>query len=308
MSAVPAAHCAARPWKPIVVSHKLSVTGGFTNKPHFVSAIELHDGGGIVNFVEVTKNSEWFLKSAGGNDTQKGHVKRVRILDMLETAVAAEATVVQGAGASRDAGDVDPMDALDVHVPADLPKPKKNKKKHEVVTVQMPLRPYDDAAPRVDVSVYFSGKNGKKLLVRSDHIPWLMAYAADEIHHQGVAPAAVAAPARPANCTAVADLNVEWNFQSTAWEAEFIGGPHRGVKRRFSPQLFSNSARWERVVQADAPVDEKKSCAKRMVIDWCKSIVTGDVANFESEWDLGPPAAAASSTSSDDGSPAAVAA
>ena len=310
MAIVPAAHTANRPWKPLAIQSKLTVTGGFTNRTHTLTTLDLHDGGDVVHFVEVTKNAEWFLKSAGGNDTQKGHVKAVTILDKIEVAVQSHidgnSTGSAVAGDSQDSAEVDPMDMLD-----DLEhdntstsrKPKSKKAKHEIVTVHMSSRPYDPDAPDVAVSVYYSGRNGKKLLVRSDNLPWLLAYAADEVHYQGVSPIAVADEPRRANCAAVAGLNVEWNFQQRTWEAEFVEGHHRGTKRKFSPDLFDTAGRWEKLQRKcgpdaddafkDTPLLEKQRRARHMLIHWCKAITNDATDAFEAEWDLGSAAVAA---------------
>ena len=82
--------------------------------------------------------------------------------------------------------------------------------------------------------------------MRCDDLHWLIAYAADELHFQGVVcDGRGDIYNKSANCPAVADLNVEWDFQSKTWRAEFVDGEFRGQEKCFSPSERTG-ARWEK--------------------------------------------------------------
>ena len=75
-----------------------------------------------MRFVEVVKNTEWFLKGAGGSKCQKGQMTCVKVLDDLRKhmeaildAAVADSDTPDAAVADSDtvADEVDPMNALD---------------------------------------------------------------------------------------------------------------------------------------------------------------------------------------------------
>ena len=68
---------------------QISIYGGLSNKPYNLKTLEVNHTDPTTNvlvatsFVEVNKNSEWFLKLVGGIACHKGGCKAVRILDDL---------------------------------------------------------------------------------------------------------------------------------------------------------------------------------------------------------------------------------
>ena len=85
------------------------------------------------------------------------------------------------------------------------------------------------------------------LYLRVDCLNWLLSYAADELHFQGVPCNPLAAEdQKVANCAAVAGLNLEWDFWKKAWLAEFVEGPLKGVKKSFAI-LDYNAKLWARM-------------------------------------------------------------
>ena len=75
----------------------------------------------------------------------------------------------------------------------------------------------------------------RNLFLGVDSIDWLLAYAADEFHFQGVVPACPAPTAHPVgNCAAVAGLYLEWDFSANKWEAQFLEGPFAGRTKHMS--------------------------------------------------------------------------
>ena len=134
--------------------------------------------------------------------------------------------------------------------------------------------------------------------MRCEDLNWLIAYAADELYFQGVVcDGRGDIYNKSANCPAVADLNVEWDFQSKTWRAEFVEGDFRGQKRCFSPSDHTD-ARWEKMQRilipctdstlTDATPATKRKVAKEFVSHWCGSILRGDHAAFETEFCLTP--------------------
>ena len=96
-----------------------------------------------------------------------------------------------------------------------------------------------DQGDTIGISVYrkpSTAQNHAKLSLREDLIHWLLSYAAGEMHFQGVV-CVREEPERElgmeCNCTAVADVHLEWHVGERAWGAEFVSGPFSGTTRRF---------------------------------------------------------------------------
>jgi len=304
-------------WKPVTLtSASLTISGGFSARRFVVSTITVDDTTASDTFVDVTKNADWFLKIVGGDAMQKGSLKAVTVLAELDhklkaqhfpsTAVAGESTAVAAESDSPpavDDVDADPMDALDGDADSSPIKSYKGKYahkkvRHQILYVRMPLRPpcADPACTDTkQVAIYYAGKTAKKIYVHCDCIDWLLAYAADELYFQGVVDCGNADDTKSANCAAVADLRVEWNFEKKLWQSEFVGGELRGVKRCFS-HADNTEERWNKLRRAsmstvdisfaDASVAEKKQVAKEFIVHWCTSISRGDHEKFEADWSV----------------------
>jgi len=308
-------------WHNVVVKRDaISIIGGLSSKLYILGTIDVFHNAEKVSFVEVSKNADWFLKMVGGNGCVKGGCKAVRVIQELHAEVVRIAgdgqpeldypppAVDDAAGDVDGTGDavVDPMDALDggdigAASSADKPlqPPRRKLPRYIIVPVNMPLRPIcadKTCTATRTVHVYYSGKNGKKLHVRSTDLTWLVAYAADELHFQGVArDQDTALHVKPPNCPAVADLHLEWDFRTKSWLAEFVDGGLRGQKRRFAPADHTTT-RWTKMQRSALPCTgssfdeatrvEKKNAAKELVLLWCGSMVEGDHATFEAEFDL----------------------
>ena len=113
-------------WKSVVVTEDvLIVTGGFNTRPEVAKSI-LYTTDTTHSYVELDKNSAWFLKGVGGPKTGKGDLKAVQVLQEIRekfsavTAVAAE--LKDEAEGSDDADD--PMNALDTILESVAPKAK----------------------------------------------------------------------------------------------------------------------------------------------------------------------------------------
>ena len=241
-----------------------------------------------------------------------------------------------------DEGVVDPMDALKVRqicaepirngvngsgTKGKRPRPDINKKKGDPSMTRsvmrqlvMPTRP-ECAASAMQagdttlISLWRGpGKaktaNNGKLYLRIDCLDWLLSYAADELHFQGIVPSMPDAPqSRLANCEEVSDLFVAWDFTAHAWNASFIDGPFKGTTKRvyyydvtaalwvkLQQRLTAGgnfqgvrdggwkpSRLWETVTFAYASNQQKKAAAKVLVIALCHAVTVGQDAVDEFE-------------------------
>jgi hypothetical protein len=307
-------------WKEVQICEEIvGISGGFLNKPLSAPSIVVMSGNKPQRFVEVVKNSEWFLKAVGGNGTQKGDLKTVNVMEDLRKRLELEITAVavdnvQAAVADDVADDIgeveaDPMDALDDVVetpvkskPKGNAKPKKKMSPSTIVQLKMPKRPTCAGGDQEDFTVFMYVKadnkhtsNSKaKLYLRTDCISWLLAYAADEKFFQGVARVEVKEP-EEGNCAAVAGLNIEWNFTTNAWEAKFVSGEFAGTARELAITEVSEKL-WEKMVLDALPGAEgdfqdvtelkKKQVCKALMTLWCQAIASKQGKEFEQCWGL----------------------
>ena len=317
-------------WRHVGIATGLvNVTGGFSNAYNHAPslAIETKTAKGVVThtFVKLEKDSAWFLKGVGGLACQKGGCKAVTVIQDLreKTVAAAQASgltpipVAAVADApveaeDDDEDDIDPMDRLaPVAEQSAAPKAKqprgasKLSLQSRIVEVSMPTKPQCAAPQGTDMTtlqVYITaksckspkGKGLKEIFLRSDGLSWLLAYAADQLHFQGIVPAENSAPqSRTPNCPEIDDLHVAWNFFAKQWEARFLGGEFAGTIKRFRPDAI-NETTWTRLQTlllasphkqwgeyADASKVQLKIVGKAFIIQWCKSVVDGESAAFE---------------------------
>ena len=304
-------------WKPVsVCAGHVTLNGGYMKHPELARSVEYTVRDTICTFVELDKNAKWFLHGVGGPTIVKGDLKAVRVIlairdKLSQPTVVEEEEVTAVAGEDHDTqnqdDDDDPMNALDDVVEA-LPSPKakaKGKAKAKATTkatrsalkeVEMPMR-----APCVGgqahgtkvISVYT--KAGRAIYLRVDCLDWLLSYAADELHFQGVPRTNPEPKAKKGgNCPAVADLHLEWDFNNKTWDAEFVAGVLAGTTRRF-PVTGMSKDRWSKMRERslleddlawDRGTDRKKG-AKEFITTWCQAIARDEGNNFEEEWGLG---------------------
>jgi hypothetical protein len=306
-----------RKWKPPRIrTDTVSVGGGFGGKTFVVQTLQIATSPSKEDtFVECCKNSDWFRHAVGGEGVGKGECRFVDVLEILRkkvneqfsgTAVAGEddAPLASLESDSPVADMIDPMDQLDDGAAAATARPLKRARRkanfHKVVTLPMPLHPpcaVADCHDTKDVMCYYGGKTCKKTFVRITDIPWLLAYAADEHHFQGVA--AIQEPtmrdSRRCNVPEIPDLHISWDFHKRMWLAEFIEGPFLSLKKTFSmAQLLHD--RWSLMqdtgfLPADidlvaATPKQKKDAAKKFILMWCDAIVHASGQEFEELWGL----------------------
>ena len=304
-------------WKNVeIIEDLVGISGGFLKKPLSAPSLLIMAGKTPHRFVEVNKNSEWFLKAVGGPGTQKGELKAVHVLDdirnvcdaMDKTAVADDIDTSAVAG-EADEVELDPMDALDDVMetpcktkPKAKAKPKQNVIPSSVIDVTMPRRPKcaGGSTESVTVTLYVKSRikhenvRTSKLYVSTTCINWLLAYAADEKFFEGVA-RAEGDEAKEPNCAAVAGLNLEWNFGTRSWKAEFVTGDFAGTNRELAITDLSTS-QWEKIVQngmpgaegefKDVPYLKKKQVCKAFMSLWCEAIARKQGKEFEEFWGL----------------------
>ncbi len=311
-------------WQPVSTFQGLiGISGGFCRKPLGAQSIEWTSGNKTHRFVELAKNAEWFLKGVGGAKTQKGDLKAVTVLDEIRDKLnsTAEPSAVAGPSAVADSDDddaPDPMDAVlgalqyddddDDEVPDTLIKatkkavrtPQKKTARSMVTEPSAVAGPSavadgDDRSETTTVCLYLKPNNrnikSASIYIRVDCIDWLLSYAADELFHSDTA---ADEDLHVANCPAVADVNLEWDFATHAWEAEFLAGPFQGVTRSFGiADLTAERLAKLRDVGIGQPdprsptsaLPTKKQVAKEFITLWCDAICK-ERDSFETDWEL----------------------
>ena len=134
----------------------------------------------------------------------------------------------------------------------------------------------------------------QKLFLRVDCISWLLAYAADEHFFQGVMRVENEEP-KEVNSTAVAGLNIEWDFTCDAWKAEFVSGEKCGTVRTLAMRDVSEKL-WEKMVTSallgaegnfnEASIVTRKRVSKELLELWCGAIAERQGSVFEKFWGL----------------------
>jgi hypothetical protein len=334
---VPVAASAAGPgkWRSAALVHGVvSIVGGFSMQPMTGSSIEYMDGGIMSTFVLLDKNAQWFLKGVGGPQVRKGDLKAVTVLQQIRdrfneqpiehdtTVAGASCTTIPDtavaesicAAVADECGD--PMDDLD-DLPKSVAKPhvkaprNKHTKKSEVRHFDMPMRPpcaAQGCTERVTLGVYRKPvaahhkagtltRNNTMLYLKSDCINWLLSYAADELHHQGIAATLDDDPMSPqsrsGNCTDIENLQLEWDFSGRGWTAKFVGGTFKGVTKEFYNRQLSGPI-WDMLKdkypeigsRENSSLHQKKQSAKLFVLAWCRAIVENTGDTFEAMWNL----------------------
>ena len=217
---------------------------------------------------------------------------------------------VAGHDANGVAGDEDddPMNALDdlvtsTHKATPTPKaavrtkqrPDRAEMKFIAVPTRAPCVVCDHFATTL-VCVYRKPgpRNNTRLYLRVDCLDWLLSYAADELHYQGVTRIDPEPNDQEPNCDAVADLHLAWDFNERQWVATFVAGQFAGVTKRFgakdiTPQQWSAMRMTMKTSGRDlarTPLIEGKAATKEFIIMWCAAIVNNTGDAFKEEWQL----------------------
>ena len=263
-------------------------------------------------FVELDKNAHWFIKAVAGPKGRKGDLKAVEVQlllrDKLNQKLDEQVRIEEAGGETQSTADSqDPMDALDdIAKTRPLLTPPKNKgtarnarsllDRSKIYAIKVPVIPVcagGDATDTVDVWICKSSKETKlNLSLRSDCIPWLLAYACDEYTSQGVPESSPVPPSESvANCTAVADLHVSWDFLSRGWIGKFIAGPLAGTQKQLLVSEM-NQNMWTHLGRSclyASGFQERKDASKEWLISWCAAVLRDEAHDFESAMDACTP-------------------
>ena len=97
------------------------------------------------------------------------------------------------------------------------------------------------------------------------------------------------------NSTAVAGLNIEWDFTCDAWKAEFVSGEKCGTVRTLAMRDVSEKL-WEKMVTSalpgaegnfsEASIVKRKQVSKELMELWCCALVERQGTEFEKKWGL----------------------
>ena len=295
-------------WRSVKLSHSVTtIQGGYSAQPQPAPCIEYGEGGVFHKFVALDKNAKWFLKGVGGAKACKGDLKPVRVLQIIrdtfnKAPVTAVAELEHPAAVAEE---VDPMDAMEALSEQQVVTPqKKGADRALVKALKMPTKPLYEASGGIEgdegdeTTIYVYRKHdpsvkghehGCTFHLRSDCLDWLLSYAAAELSCQGVG------QTRPsqleANCTAVADLNLEWDFNARAWRAQFVAGPLQGASCHMSVQDF-NKHHWAKLKAqetvegflAHASANARKAAVQVWVQMWGEAALRNETDVFNAEW------------------------
>ena len=291
------------------ITSKVCFAGGMSKREFMVQTIEVKQADEVEPqvFVNVSLKDDWFLKMIGGGKIEKSQTKHVRIIDRLEKLMdrAQEDAPPAVAEANDDNDDSDPMEALDgLRDPA--PTPKKARKNnparsrgnmiHRLLVKSKPACAADCGLPEGH-STTVHVMRGKKhsINVRADHIPWLVAYAVDELNNQGVGQVEDDTDLQ-ANVEGVTGCYIEWDFGTHEWQSQFLAGPHKGVTRAVGPHHRALQMNVEELKNSGlAPeCDEstwsyymRRKIAYNFLKAWNLAIASGEEGSFAYRFDVG---------------------
>ena len=293
-------------WKPVHCNDDLvHVIGGFSAEHLVAPSIPFPMGKVTYKFIELSKNATWFLKEVGGKSAKPGTLKGVDVVRELRhryyhgPLLDATNAVAEDQSENADDDIMNCLDDLATPVPVATAKAKakgKAKAKAKALPQQFRVRSFkfpkhpvctgwkeDIPEGQVEIHMYKAqrGCGGEtRMYLRSDCIPWLLQYVAEELLLHGTKSFC--------NCSEVADLHLEWDFTEKQWTATFVAGEHEGTIKSFSAADLKT--RWKkmvalRIVHVRSWYNVKREI-ERFMIQWCQAIVgrTGDA--FEQEWEL----------------------
>ena len=282
---------------------QITIKGGYNAKGELAESIQYKCANNETHtFVALHKEAQWFVKGVGG--ARKGELKAVNVLTMIrQKAGEADFQPIDSQGidsgpavagsdsqGSADPADYDPMDemiALDSVGEAVSIKASNKKRKvgrASVQELQVPTRPQCvGTASQGETTIFVYTPAARKNRVphlRVDCIPWLLAYAADELFCQGVSCGDATSDCTPqkANC-AIENVHLEWNFDLKIWDATFVGGIAQGEFLQFGPSDVTPALlKHLRVLElangwySKSSSSSNKSAAKEYVLIWCKAV------------------------------------
>ena len=275
-----------RPWRcAVAVSGTMAISGGYGGKAQRLAQTVVYEMDGHAwSFVHLHKHAAWFVHAVAGTDASKNDIGAVRVLDHIRTQFAQAVTTEDSsedttAVAEPILGDVDPMDELEeVALPVKtVKKTKKSRCQTQLRALTMPKRPPCSGVERdlTTIIYVYSPPKCKSLYLRVDCLDWLLSYAADEHHYQGIE-----RDESDVTSTAVAASSVRWDFTAKHWKGEVFVGPNAGQSTCFSPDELTKE-RWEVLANLSKvegfwcrSTDEtRRKAAKAFVQLWCDAKV-----------------------------------
>ena len=70
-------------WREVVVSRMVAVSGGYGGPPQTVESRDVLYGGRASSFVRISKGAYWLSKTCGGNECQRGGLRRTKIVEEI---------------------------------------------------------------------------------------------------------------------------------------------------------------------------------------------------------------------------------
>ena len=288
-------------WRDVSIADaQITIKGGFNAKGELADSIQYKCADNVTHtFVALHKEAQWFYKGVGG--VRKGELKSVNVLAMIRqraseadfqpiTSETSPAAAGGDSQSSADAADDDPMEAMVAldSVAEALSNRSSTKKRKvnraSVQELQVPTRPQCvDTASEGQTTIFVYTPPTRKNCVahlRVDCIPWLLAYAADELACQGVSCCDAASDSTPqkANC-AIDNVHLEWHFDSKHWVATFVGGHAQGEFLEFGPRDITPALLKKlRALElangwySKSSSESNKSAAKEYSLIWCKAV------------------------------------
>ena len=225
-------------WYPPQVTQVTAVKGGLLKQPMPITVKVVENHLGVPEeYVKLTRDEEWLQRAVFGKDVRRG-LKRTTLFEKLRKAAGSieEAPAPSAVADVEDDAAVgaapDPMEAL-----ADLKEPGPSAKKGRYQRKPLASRMKTVTMPECETTRHpnCSSTTEVKLLlwtttslwVRTDSIPWVVTWLADEVSTQGIPFEAAPTGIGLANSTAVAGVKLEWDF-STTWTATVLTGEHQG--------------------------------------------------------------------------------
>ena len=299
-------------WTDVHVKNaSIVINGGFAgNRENVAESLVFEMDGTAWRFVHLHKHARWLFTAVAGPHTCKGEINQVKILDLIRNKFLAgesggtelAAVADDNSGATELAArtdDTDPMEALDDVDAARNGSPagpgpcgparQRRRCRLTPMELTMPKRPLC-AGSEHDVTqtihVLLKPNGNRQLYLRIDGLEWLLSYAADEHHFQGI----VRQVARPT--PAVAEMNlIEWEFNEHHWVATVVGGPAAGTTRHFNPKglRFHQWTKMKKLCLVDSFLSKsneysRKMAAKELARLWCEATRKGEGQAFEEEW------------------------
>ena len=303
-------------WFPVSTLRDLiSIKGGYNSKAETATTIEYEVDGVRSVYVQLDKNALWFLKGVGGAGTYRGGLQSVTVIELLRTwftagyvnsAVAESQSQSDSqesdpmGGCTPSKNEADPMDGMDdddsgalanaLAIKSLVKRANALANRPSFLELDVPTRPPCagcDGCGTTTVWVHQpKGKtHNSKIYLRSDGLGWLLAYAADELQFMGVHQPLPDPLDRLPNCSHVADLHLQWDFQSKAWTAEFVAGALVGTSKCMR-MCELNEKDWAGLKQEsshcvfqvagdlrDATPRQRKHAVKELITAWCAAAV-----------------------------------